>query len=54
MRSGLPVVGDVLLVLLSVSLFGGRISSVVDLSPYTVLAGLYKRRITPDINTQLG
>jgi hypothetical protein len=37
MCSGFPVDGDVLLLLLS--LFGGRISSVVDLSPYTVQAG---------------
>jgi hypothetical protein len=39
MCSGFPVVGDVLLLLLSISLFGGRITSVVDLSPCTVLAG---------------
>jgi hypothetical protein len=39
--SGSPVVGDVLLLLLlSVSLFGGRTKSVVDLSPCPVLAGL--------------
>jgi hypothetical protein len=40
MCSGFPVVGDILLLLLSVYLFGGRISSVVVLSPCTVLAGL--------------